>query len=116
MLNEDSEDLFYTYIIEFFSNIISWLHMYITEISWQLLIALISYVCVCILLYILLIRVDQKAWQLPGPPTKLLLVTAHPDDEVMFFGPMIYHLTHISKTQIYLLCLSMGKFNIAFAW
>ena len=37
---------------------------------------------------------------------RILLVTAHPDDECMFFSPT---LVHLSKTaQVHLLCLSSG--------
>lgn len=38
---------------------------------------------------------------------RVLLVTAHPDDECMFFGPVIMKLKQ-EKCQIYLLCLSTG--------
>ncbi|KYM83945.1 PREDICTED: N-acetylglucosaminyl-phosphatidylinositol de-N-acetylase [Atta cephalotes] len=87
---------------------ICWWCYYIREISWQLLIALLAYLCVCVFLYAILKRVGHTAWQLPGPPARLLLVTAHPDDEVMFFGPLVYWLTRSKASEIYLLCLSMG--------
>ncbi|KAI8379505.1 putative deacetylase LmbE-like domain-containing protein [Radiomyces spectabilis] len=38
-----------------------------------------------------------------------LIVTAHPDDECMFFGPTIAALRSHSKTRIHLLCLSTGN-------
>lgn len=38
---------------------------------------------------------------------RALLVTAHPDDECMFFAPAIIKLTK-SKAAFYLLCLSSG--------
>lgn len=38
---------------------------------------------------------------------RVLLVTAHPDDECMFFGPVIMKLQQ-ERCQIYLLCLSTG--------
>ncbi|EFN78659.1 N-acetylglucosaminyl-phosphatidylinositol de-N-acetylase [Harpegnathos saltator] len=103
-------DLDYTrhYLSLQINEIVCWWWYYIREMSWQLLIALLAYLCVCIFLYTLLKRVGHAAWQLPGPPSKLLLVTAHPDDEVMFFGPMVYWLTRSKVTEIYLLCLSMG--------
>ncbi|KYN18935.1 N-acetylglucosaminyl-phosphatidylinositol de-N-acetylase [Trachymyrmex cornetzi] len=86
---------------------VCWWCYYIREISWQLLIALLAYLCVCVFLYAILKRVGHTAWQLPGPPGRLLLVTAHPDDEVMFFGPLVYWLTRSKASEIYLLCLSM---------
>ena len=39
-----------------------------------------------------------------------MLVTAHPDDECMFFGPTICNLSQDLQTKIYLLCLSSGNF------
>lgn len=90
------------------NEIICWWWFYINEISWQLLIAVTAYFCVCISLYSILKRVNHTAWQLPGPPARILLVTAHPDDEVMFFGPLIYWVTRSKASKIYLLCLSNG--------
>ena len=41
---------------------------------------------------------------------KLMVVTAHPDDEVMFFAPSIFNLVEMfGKENIYLLCLSNGN-------
>ncbi|XP_015117861.1 N-acetylglucosaminyl-phosphatidylinositol de-N-acetylase [Diachasma alloeum] len=85
-----------------------WWWWYVKEISWQLILAPIAYVLVCIFIYQLLKRVNHRAWQLPGPPGRLLLVTAHPDDEVMFFGPMIYWLTKLRSSNVYLLCFTTG--------
>ncbi|KAK0167337.1 hypothetical protein PV327_004747 [Microctonus hyperodae] len=85
-----------------------WWWWYVREISWQLIVTPIAYLLVCIFLYFILKRVNHKAWQLPGPPSRTLLITAHPDDEVMFFGPMIYWLTKNKMTNIYLLCFTTG--------
>lgn len=99
-------------IREYFSmqvnELICWWWYYIREISWQLLIAVAAYLCVCICLYSILKRVSHTAWQLPGPPARILLVTAHPDDEVMFFGPLVYWVTRSKASEIYLLCLTTG--------
>lgn len=38
---------------------------------------------------------------------RVLLVTAHPDDECMFFAPAVLKLTE-SNAAVYLLCLSSG--------
>ena len=42
---------------------------------------------------------------------KLMVVTAHPDDEVMFFAPSIFSLVEMyGKENIYLLCFSNGNY------
>lgn len=40
---------------------------------------------------------------------RVLLVIAHPDDESMFFGPLMYSLTQRPECQVYVLCLSNGN-------
>ena len=40
---------------------------------------------------------------------QVLILTAHPDDECMFFGPTITALrSGLSKTRVHVLCLSTG--------
>ena len=39
---------------------------------------------------------------------RVLIVTAHPDDECMFFGPTICHLID-RKIPVKVICLSTGK-------
>lgn len=102
-------DVIHKYVNDLVTDIVSWWWLYLTEISWQVLITITAYICVCVFLCALLKRIDHKSWQLPGPPSRLLLVTAHPDDEVMFFGPMIYWLTQYNACQVHLLCFSMGN-------
>lgn len=41
------------------------------------------------------------------PRRRVMFITAHPDDEVMFFGPSIMRLRE--TCDIYLLCLSYGE-------
>lgn len=40
---------------------------------------------------------------------RVLLVIAHPDDESMFFGPLMYSLAQRPECQVYVLCLSNGN-------
>jgi N-acetylglucosaminylphosphatidylinositol deacetylase len=40
-----------------------------------------------------------------------LLVVAHPDDEVMFFSPLLECMARFPKRQFHLLCLSTGNFD-----
>lgn len=42
------------------------------------------------------------------PTGPVLLITAHPDDECMFFAPTILALTRLAPENVYLLCLSNG--------
>lgn len=44
----------------------------------------------------------------PNNCKRVLIVTAHPDDESMFFGPTILSLTKRNACNVYLLCLSNG--------
>lgn len=48
-----------------------------------------------------------------GADIKALIVTAHPDDECMFFAPTIIRLVEL-KASVYLLCLSEGTVNTHF--
>ncbi|XP_015593487.1 N-acetylglucosaminyl-phosphatidylinositol de-N-acetylase [Cephus cinctus] len=93
-----------TYVNE----IVWWWCWYAKEISWQIVIAVSAYLCVCVFLYFLLKNTNHRPWQIPGPPSRILLVTAHPDDEVMFFGPTIYNIVRDNISQIYILCLTTG--------
>ena len=47
-------------------------------------------------------------------PGKVLLVTAHPDDETVFFAPTVTAL-HSSGHEVFLLCLTTGMSFILFA-
>ena len=44
---------------------------------------------------------------------RVLLITAHPDDECMFFAPTILALTRVAPEDVYLLCLSNGMQHVA---
>ena len=50
-------------------------------------------------------RAVEQAIQDPG---KVLLVTAHPDDETVFFAPTVNAL-HRSGHEVFLLCLTAGE-------
>ncbi len=50
-----------------------------------------------------------------NPGTKALLVISHPDDESMFFTPLLSHLKSQQGVATYILCLSTGDYgNIGF--
>lgn len=96
------------------NEIARWWWWYVKEISWQLVAGVIAYFLVSGILYALMKRVNHRAWHLPGPPSRILLVTAHPDDEIMFFGPMLYSLVNFTNIKIYLLCFTIGTFLTLF--
>lgn len=84
--------------------------------------ACLVYFLVCLGIYKLtFLRSTSRFWRLLKfvnnirlPETKVwrrvLFVTSHPDDECMFFGPLIYSLAKRNGCQVYVLCLSNGKF------
>ena len=43
-----------------------------------------------------------------GTKHRVLLLTAHPDDEAFFFGPTITALNRLDDLELYSLCLSVG--------
>jgi N-acetylglucosaminylphosphatidylinositol deacetylase len=62
------------------------------------------------LLSILLYAYHSLAYLQHSPPQlgrHVLILTAHPDDECMFFGPTITSLVR-AKTRVHVLCLSTG--------
>jgi hypothetical protein len=50
----------------------------------------------------------HKLAQTPPHANRVLLVTAHPDDECMFFTPTILHFVN-NGAKVAILCLSNGK-------
>lgn len=83
----------------------------------HLLLIVLAYVVVCLVFYrSIFSRYARRSPLLQCskfPQTKrVLIVTAHPDDECMFFGPTILSLIGRKQCQIYLLCLSNGEINI----
>lgn len=74
----------------------------------EILLTILVYLLVCILLYKFVCR--KRPSQFPEQLRRVLLVTAHPDDECMFFGPTILSLSR-RNCEVYLLCLSNGNYD-----
>lgn len=81
----------------------------------HLLLVALAYSIVCLGLYHLVFRRSLSSGftlctneRFPNC-RRVLIVTAHPDDECMFFGPTILSLAKRSNCTIYLLCLSNGE-------
>lgn len=72
----------------------------------HILIALVVYLLVCIVLYKI-----TKPSRFPDHLKRILIVTAHPDDECMFFSPTILSLSRRKDCQVHLLCLSNGNYE-----
>lgn len=81
----------------------------------HLILVAAVYIIVCLGVYQLICRRSAD-----GHPVKcvrfpkcqrVLIVTAHPDDECMFFGPTILSLLRRNNCNVYLLCLSNGNFE-----
>ncbi|CAG5123363.1 unnamed protein product [Candidula unifasciata] len=91
----------------FMTNLL-WLLNYHT-LSWILQYGVFLYVAVCSGLYIIL---TLKAIDLYKrnifAGRKVLLVTAHPDDECMFFSPAILELSH--SNSVHILCVTTGNY------
>ena len=73
------------------------------------MIAIVAYICVCIAFYFATAYLKfSPSYGHVKSVKKALFVTAHPDDECMFFGPIILKLAKQSDCQMFLLCLSQG--------
>ena len=59
-----------------------------------------------VLLYCFVARRNRAWMEFSGK--RVLLITAHPDDECLFFGPVIYHACK-QASSFRLLCLTNGK-------
>lgn len=83
----------------------------------HLVYAIVVYLLVCLSIYTLIFRYKGLGnIRLPWPAAKttakrILFVISHPDDECMFFGPLLYSLAQHKQCQVYLLCLSNGNFE-----
>ncbi|XP_058822285.1 N-acetylglucosaminyl-phosphatidylinositol de-N-acetylase [Topomyia yanbarensis] len=97
----------------FFRNqLVIYLQETLDHIVWVVLI----YTLLCLVLYKLLfhrcgrwLKLLRRS-RLPPRANRAILVTAHPDDECMFFGPTILELRR-QNCRIFLLCLSEGNYG-----
>lgn len=76
----------------------------------HLLIAIILYILICIILYLSVAKWRFRVFNQDIKNAKrVLFVIAHPDDECMFFGPVIRNFTRKNDCRVYLACLSTGQ-------
>lgn len=76
-----------------------------------MLTAFISFACLIAILAYAYSSLAQFQKLLPFSTNNILIVTAHPDDECMFFGPTITSIRTMTKSRIHVLCLSAGIIN-----
>lgn len=82
---------------------------YLLDTVEHLILSCILYILICILLYICIITWKCLPFDRETRNSKrVLFITAHPDDECMFFGPTILHYTRKKNCVVYLMCLSTG--------
>jgi len=75
----------------------------------DLTLFLVSILASCMAFYLIVSQLSPRSVQKPQQsPARVLFVTSHPDDEVMFFGPTILGLAK-TGCQIFLLVMSPGR-------
>jgi len=74
----------------------------------ELTVLLFAIFIACLLFYLVFSGVQsyQSVKELQGAK-RVLIITSHPDDEVMFFGPTILGL--VRRCEVFLLCMSPGR-------
>lgn len=80
---------------------------YIKQNAVNMMYVIVLYVLVCLLFFYILTERMRTNCKLFPNVRRVLLITAHPDDECMFFGPAIMKLQQ-EGSQIFVLCLSTG--------
>ncbi|CAH1117623.1 unnamed protein product [Phaedon cochleariae] len=93
-------------VCEFCSRIL----IYFEDTVEHLSVAVLLYIAICTLLYFCIIKWQYLSFNREIRHSKrVLFITAHPDDECMFFGPTILFYTRKTNCIVFLICLSTGK-------
>ncbi|XP_066255707.1 N-acetylglucosaminyl-phosphatidylinositol de-N-acetylase [Euwallacea similis] len=86
------------------------LEIYVVDTVEHLILGLICYILLCVTLYMCIAQLGLLGFTEDMRHAKrILFITAHPDDEVMFFGPTIFHYTQKPNCIVFLMCMSSGK-------
>ncbi|XP_022184545.2 N-acetylglucosaminyl-phosphatidylinositol de-N-acetylase [Nilaparvata lugens] len=95
------------------SEIIEGSATYFYETTRTCALVILLHILICFLFYYFQDNFSHKVVnnELVKNSRRILLVIAHPDDECMFFGPVILTLTKKRDCQLFLLCLSNGNFR-----
>ena len=79
------------------------------EQQMEILTAILLFIlALCLMLYALMVHARGKEIR---TARRVLLVTSHPDDETMFFGPTILSMTKNPSVSLFLLCMSNGDYR-----
>ncbi|KAK7087124.1 hypothetical protein V1264_021214 [Littorina saxatilis] len=85
---------------------------YWSLIEWAKLL-IVAHVVVCVVSYTTAVllggRFKEHCLQ-KDAERRVLLITAHPDDECMFFSPLLLHLTAERQVHVHVLCLTNGNY------
>ena len=73
-----------------------------------LTLVLLSVLALCLIFYGLVTHARRREIK---TARRVLLVTSHPDDECMFFGPTVLSLTRNPQVNVFLLCMSNGDYR-----
>lgn len=99
---------------KYLNYIYSFINNYLIETLEHILLAILVYCLVCLSVYYFMHKRRLGLFFINSinlPKCKrALIITAHPDDECMFFGPTILSLTKQKNCMVYLLCLSNGMY------
>lgn len=104
----------YEYFTATFNMIFPGSQTLVLDIAEQLGLYFTIYLLFCFILYVVTNIVKPqfiKSSHFETGAKRVLVVTAHPDDECMFFGPFIIRLLKKQKTLVYILCLSKGDYE-----
>lgn len=58
-----------------------------------------------------LVKFEKLKWPNKFSMNRVVVIVSHPDDECMFFGPIIHSLVKHFGSKLYLLCLSHGNYE-----
>lgn len=74
-----------------------------------MVLVFVALIVLIIIVFLSWLRVKAAAGStLQAMKGRILLITAHPDDECMFFAPTILSLGNSVRAELFLLCLSEG--------
>lgn len=96
----------------FYATVLEESMQYTKDTSKSITAAFVVYLLFCICVYSACVYFKFTNWNRLKAAKRVMFVIAHPDDECMFFGPLILSLSKLQDCQLHLLCLSNGELMI----